>query len=190
MRIAGDGRESSRVGAAPSEVGVIPLRSFRYYPGKPQGYAGYTDHVAMNCELNDSLIGMPPADQFRLAGFGIGFVEELLKRTQGKGEAIFHVETASGEEAQYIGWLSRMQEKGTDNAAPSTANLASALRSLTSHMRDNGAITVKYWDASPSGDDGVRDRDSAEIALLIQIFDKSQNDGGKLARQAKTEEDR
>ena len=189
-------RKRNFVGAGPTQrqVKISPSKLFTYYPGKPQGYAGFTDYAAMSCELNDSLIAAQPTEQFRSVGFGLGFVEAVLKRAHDKEKATFHAESASGEDAEDIGWLSLMQDKGTDNADRSTANLAAALHGLAARMREGGPVSIKYWDAhraaKQGGNESGQNHRLAEQAALLLIFEENQNRGKRLAGSAELNTER
>lgn len=189
-------RKRSFGGTGPThrQVEISPSKLFTYYPEKPQGYVGFTDYAAMSCELNDSLIAALPTEQFRSVGFGLGFVEEVLERAHDKEKATFHAESASGEDAEDIGWLSLMQEKGTDNAGRSTANLAAALHGLAAKMREGGPVSIKYWDAywnAKHGDNqSGQNHRVAEQAALLHIFEESQNRGRRLAGSAELNAER
>ena len=182
-------RKFGGAGPAQRQVKITPSKLFTYYPGKPQGYAGFTDYAAMSCELNDSLIPAPPTDQFRSVGFGLGFVEAVLERAHDKEEAIFYAASASSEDAEDIGWLSLMQDKGTDNADRSTANLASALRGLAVKMREGGPVSIKYWDAyraaKQSGNESGQNHNFTKQDMLLHILEESQSRGKELACSAR-----
>lgn len=189
-------RKRSVGGTGPTQrqVKISPSKLFTYYPGKPQGYAGFTDYAAMSCELNDSLIAAPPTEQFRSVGFGIGFVEAVLERASDKEKTILHAASASSEDAEDIGWLSLMQDKGTDNSDRSTANLAAALHGLAAKMREGGPVSIKYWDAhraaKQGGSESGQNHRLEEQAALLHIFEESQNRGKLLAGSAELNTER
>jgi hypothetical protein len=122
---------------------------FTYYPEISLGYAGFTDHHAMRCDLNNWLLKEPDDMQYWLAGFGTGFVEAVARfcRDAGDTESTRHL-IFSSEDAKAItaiGWLQRLQLSGVDNGPPSTANLLSALHGMCQALEDDGPIRTEYW---------------------------------------------
>jgi hypothetical protein len=123
--------------------------AFQIYPGKPEGYAGYTDYTAMSVDVNDDLMARPPMEQYALLGSGSGFLHGVDKRLAEGGQMpcnAFRLPNASTWERQFIGWLSYLQKSGTDNAGPSTENLRSVVRSTAAKVCENGPITMGFWD--------------------------------------------
>lgn len=174
------------------DLATVARTQIRYYPGRPVGYAGFTDHHAMNCTLNDDLIGRTPAEQFQLVGFGVGLLGALMARLNGREEigAILQLPSASAIQARYIGWLSLMQDRGTDNATPSSANLLSGLNGLWSTMLQNGPVTTPYWDDARDGavHSGTEESASRAWKPLLHLFERSREEGQKLTHEATIEE--
>lgn len=122
-------------------------REITYFAGSPSGYAGYTDRFAVEVELHKGLLVRPAADQFALVGFSQGFSQMMLERAAKEGLAhktVFRITAASAEDEQFIGWLGFIQRKGTDNAPPSTANLASALLRFSREISETGPLTLSF----------------------------------------------
>lgn len=121
--------------------------SFEIFPGRPEGYAGYTDYTAMSVDVNDDLATRQPAQQFALLGFGNGFLQGVPNRlpdVEGSCRTHFRVIDASQQYRESIGWLTYLQRSGTDNAAPSTENLHSVIQSVASAVCSKGPITMKF----------------------------------------------
>jgi hypothetical protein len=133
----------------PLQLASAASDSFEIFPGRPEGYAGYTDYTAMSVDVNDDLLERQPVEQYALLGFGNGFLEGLRKRL-GDGEnhrrIIFHVDGASERQRELIGWLAYLHRSGTDNAGPSTENLHSVIGSVSKDIGSKGPITMKFWD--------------------------------------------
>jgi hypothetical protein len=164
---------------------AVPSQAIKYYPGTPTGYAGFTDHTAMNCEVNDSLIGQKKEAQFRLVGFGEGFTQGMIERSKGKDglPAIFLVQTTSDLDRQCIEWLVLMQEKGVDNAPPSSSNLNSIMKKISQELRESGPVTTKFWD-KVRGQMEMKKTPDDDMGRLINIFYGGRERGLKLANEA------
>jgi hypothetical protein len=123
--------------------------SFEVFPGRPEGYAGYTDYTAMSVDVNDDLATRQPAEQYALLGFGNGFLKGIRERLadgEGYGRSHFHVIDAARKYKESIGWLAYLQRSGTDNSGPSTENLHSVIQCLSTVVGSKGPITMKFWD--------------------------------------------
>lgn len=110
----------------PIQLASVASDSFEIFPGRPEGYVGYTDYTAMSVDVNDDLAARQPAQQYALLGFGSGFLQEVRNRlpeVAGAGRTRFRVLDTSQRYKESIGWLAYLQQSGTDNAPPSTENL-------------------------------------------------------------------
>ncbi|WP_298396520.1 hypothetical protein [Sphingobium sp.] len=142
-------RKFAQAPKRPIQLSTHASDAFQIYPGKPEGYAGYTDYTAMSVDVNDDLMARPPLEQYALLGSGNGFLHGIESRlaegTQTPCNA-FRLPNASAWERQFIGWLSYLQKSGTDNAGPSTENLRSVIRSTAATVCENGPVTMGFWD--------------------------------------------
>jgi hypothetical protein len=122
---------------------------FTYYPGAPRGYAGYTDHHAIRCDLNDWLLKETIDNQLWLAGFGAGFVTAAMRYCEEYGRielmTELRVKTSEKKITESIDWIQRLQLSGVDNADPSTENLLNALNSICISLGSEGPVHRKYW---------------------------------------------
>jgi hypothetical protein len=192
-------RQSNRPAAPPirekrqilSTVPTLsPTGDFRYYPGAPKGYAGYTDHVAMKHTLNAALLDLPPDLQFPLIGFARGFLVGILARA-GEGEEgrqlLFRTAFPSDEDRKRLEWIAHMQESGTDNAGPSTHNMSDALYSVVQDLRSTGPYRHGYWDKALDGakesltDSGISHE---RLTELVEMMEREQKHGEQLAAGA------
>lgn len=133
----------------PIQLASVASDSFEIFPGRPEGYVGYTDYTAMSVDVNDDLAARQPAQQYALLGFGSGFLQEVRNRlpeVAGAGRTRFRVLDTSQRYKESIGWLAYLQQSGTDNAPPSTENLYSVVQSVASAVGSKGPITMKFWD--------------------------------------------
>jgi hypothetical protein len=125
---------------------------FTYYPGAPRGYAGYTDHHAIRCDLNDWLLKETIDNQLWLAGFGAGFVTAAMRYCEEYGRielmTELRVKTSEKKITESIDWTQRLQLSGVDNAGPSTENLLSALDSMCVDLKSQGPVRREYWSGS------------------------------------------
>lgn len=128
---------------------ALKIGRFTYCPEISTGYAGFTDHHAMRCDLNNWLLKEPDDMQYWLAGFGAGFVETAARfcRDAGDSKSTRHliVNSEDAKAIMSIGWLQRLQLSGVDNGPPSTANLLSALHGICQTLEDDGPIRTEYW---------------------------------------------
>ncbi|KMS51810.1 hypothetical protein V474_01875 [Novosphingobium barchaimii LL02] len=192
------GGHGAEAPAAPKQSGLLELdvharRDLPYYPGAPTGYSGFTDHTAMNCAVNDGLIGRAPPSQFDMTGFGVGLLDGLMQRLSDRREdlpAVLHFETASDLQSEYIGWLAMMQEQGADNAAPSTSNLHGALHGLALDICKDGPVTERFWDRAKSAPQlEVRtDVEARNMQLFLTIFERGRRLGLELGQSARIED--
>ena len=123
--------------------------SFRVFPGRPEGYSGYTDYTAMSVDVNDDLAARQPSEQFALLGFGSGFLEGVQSRIADgsfQQKISFRVENTSPKQREFLGWLAYLQISGTDNAGPSTENLSSVVWSVAKDISASGPLTMGFWD--------------------------------------------
>lgn len=133
----------------PIQLKSAACERFEIFPGRPEGYAGYTDHTAMSVDVNDDLATRAPADQYALLGFGNGFLQGIQNRLaegDGHSRTSFRLANTSQKYRESIGWLAYLQRSGTDNAGPSTENLYSVIQSVSKAALLNGPITMKFWD--------------------------------------------
>jgi hypothetical protein len=133
----------------PIQLAAAASENLDIFPGRPEGYAGYTDYTAMSVDVNDDLSARQPIEQYTLLGFGNGFltgVRGRLAAGQGDGRISFRVINASQKDKESIGWLSYLQRSGTDNAGPSTENLHSVVEAISADINSKGPITLKFWD--------------------------------------------
>ena len=133
----------------PIALASVARDSFEVFPGRPEGYVGYTDYTAMSVDVNDDLATRQPAQQYALLGFGNGFLQGVRSRlpdVEGSYRTHFRIIDASQKYKEMIGWLTYLQRSGTDNAGPSTENLHSVIQSVASAVGSKGPITMKFWD--------------------------------------------
>lgn len=133
----------------PIELASAASDSFEVFPGRPKGYAGYTDATAMTVDINDDLAARQPTEQYALLGFGNGFLKEIrgrLSDCEDQGLTHFRVIDVAQEHKEAIGWLAYLQRSGTDNAGPSTENLHSVIQAFSTDMSSKGPITMKFRD--------------------------------------------
>lgn len=160
------------------------------YPGKPEGYAGYTDYTAMSVDVNDDLMARSPMEQYGLLGSGNGFllgIENRLAEGSQMPCNAFRLPNASAWERQFIGWLSYLQKSGTDNAAPSTENLRSVIRSTAAKVCENGPVTMGFWDKvhnKMTENVDVSGTSSEMLNDLIDEYRKQFSEGEHAARMA------
>ena len=172
------------------DLRALATNEFRYFPGKATGYAGYTDYNAMNYEVNDGLIGRTANEQFVLVGFGVGFMDEAIRRVEDSSPPAIvdlHIEHSAERDAECIGWLSYLQTKGTDNAPPSSENLQTILRKVSAEIGQSGPISLKFWDKVRSGEKESLDRSQTspeELRDLMKIFQQSKGNGARIAAAA------
>lgn len=158
---------------------------FQVYPGSPKGYVRYTDFNAMSMSINDDLMARSPTEQYALLGFSNGFLHGIETRLAELDQTpcnAFRVVNELAWERQFIGWLSRLQKLGTDNAGPSTEILHSVIRLTAANVCENGPITMGFWDK-------VRNKrtESVEVSgtsseLLTELIGKYQTkfrEGGR-----------
>lgn len=161
---------------------------FRYQPGRPTGYAGYTDSTIMHVVINDDLQLRSPAEQFRLAGLASGFLETLAS-TVTNPDAPWLISLGRPEpmHAQLLGWLSVLQRAGTDNWNESTDNLADMMETAAKGISQHGPITLQYWDRSHQKLQECLARSgttSADLAALMACFDKAKQAGRVIVERA------
>lgn len=129
--------------------GTMTAVTFAFRGARASGYVAYSDHHAMQSDLNALLLGLDDAEQCRLVGFGVGFLDavtaHLEQRSLASGTHRLSFR-ATTQQASMIDALQRLQESGTDNAPPSTHNLLSALHAAHAAMSSGGAIRTSYWD--------------------------------------------
>lgn len=132
----------------PINLASAAIDSFEVFPGRPEGYVGYTDYTAMSVDVNNDLAARKPAEQYALLGFGNGFLQGVRDRLAdvGEGRIYFRVIDASTPCQESIGWLAYLQRSGTDNAGPSTENLHSVIQSVSKSVGSEGPITMDFWD--------------------------------------------
>ena len=171
-------------------LGTIRDGEVRYYPGQPEGYVGYTDYTAMNVKVNDSLIGREPEEQAKFVGLGVGFSFEMVERSDKElisDTSTFHTIATSVEELAQLRWLATVQEKGTDNAPPSTRNLARVLKKVARELSETGPITLKYWHkVKTKTSESLENSDTGVEGLLNlqHILAESVRRGALLAKSA------
>lgn len=164
--------------------------AFRIYPGKPEGYAGYTDYTAMSVDVNDDLMARSPMEQYALLGSGDGFLQGIESRLAEGAQMpcnAFRVPNASVWERQFVGWLSYLQKSGTDNASPSTENLRSVIRSIGAKVCENGPVTMGFRDKvhnKKSESIDVSGTSSEVLNELINEYRKKFDEGEHAAMMA------
>lgn len=140
---------------------------FTVFPGVPAGYAGFTDHHAMRSELHGVLSALTVHAQCALVAFGAAFVGALLERRDVEPRTL-HADGCDETTAQWIQALECLQHAGTDNAAPSTANLHGALLESCRHLREEGPIRGDYWASEkPRSAEASDDPDAAMRAQWL-----------------------
>ena len=146
---------------------------FRYYPGAPEGYAGYTDYNAMLQTINDDLVARDTDWQFKSVGFAKGFLASLFVRSSRAHDAlgIFRLMDAQQDDAITLGWMALMQTKGTDNAEPSTSNLKLIIDKVSSDISTSGPYRSKFW--SKARDGLHEDQEQADVSSerLLELTD-------------------
>ena len=159
----------------PIQLSAHASDAFQIYPGKPEGYAGYTDYTAMSVDVNDDLMARPPMEQYALLGSGDGFLQGIESRlaegTQMPCHA-FRLPNASSWERQFIGWLSYLQKSGTDNAGPSTENLRSVIQSTATKVCENGPITMGFWDKIHNKKTESVDMSGTSLEVLSELTEE------------------
>lgn len=166
-----------------------PLQ-LEYYPSRPEGYTGYTDHMAMSCELTNSLRLKKPEEQYWLVGFGMGYVGEMLARN---GTVAPFPQPATPEQKEQltfclhaIAWLKDMQAKGTDNAGPSTPNLMSGLSGLGEKLKTQGPVNEEFWSEyhrlKSNPDQMPALPDQSELSRLTELLEQGRTIGATLAK--------
>lgn len=191
LRIAHD-RARARGAPVPQPTSLVSTATdvIGYYPGAPSGYAAYTDHVAMNVTVNDSLIGRPPLEQFALLGFGAGFVSAMVERAVDEDLIQLHrfsVLNAGNEDRRRLGWLAFVQQKGTDNAPPSTENLQRVLAAIMERALRDGPIERRYREKQQyGGTDSPEPSGTSpeQLEVLGEECSRQRARGAHLAREA------
>ncbi|MET0309768.1 MAG: hypothetical protein ABW023_13760 [Sphingomonas sp.] len=169
-------RKSAAIGSKEPKSAESPLLDFPYCPGKPEGYAGYTDYNAMLQTINDDLVDRDTEWQFRTIGFAKGFLSELLIRTGSAEDATstFRAVDASRDDAMTIGWMAFMQTAGADNASPSTSNMTSAVLRVAADLPLTGPYRNKFWSKARDGlkedpaEAGISSERLLALAALLQ----------------------
>ncbi|MDO7837496.1 hypothetical protein Q4610_20860 [Sphingobium sp. HBC34] len=182
-------RDAKRI--ADKRWAITPMSIFQHHPGRGVGYAGYTDHAAMGYEVNDSLLWQSPEMQFELVGFAKGFLEGILSR-DGLNGGQFQIIDATSADRDALGWLALMQRKGTDNAAPSTDNLATIITLVARELNGAGPLRIPYWEkfqsrayGNPRKESRRRSRTSiAKQEQLLSRYERRRKEGYRLARSA------
>lgn len=160
---------------SPIRLSAHASDTFQIYPGRPEGYTGYTDYTKMSVVVNDDLMARPPMEQYALLGSGIGFLQGIESRLA-EGTQMpfrtFRLPNASVWERQFIGWLSYLQKFGTDNAGPSTENLRSVIRSTATEVYKNGPITMDFWDKIHNKKTESLDMSGTSLEVLNELTDE------------------
>ena len=185
---------ANRVMAIPQSKWPINLAraardSFEVFPGRPEGYVGYTDYTAMSVDVNDDLAARKPSEQYALLGFGNGFLQSIRDRLVDVGDrrVQFHVIDASTKCQEMIGWLAYLQRSGTDNAGPSTENLHSVIQSVSKSVGSEGPITMTFWNKVHSKQSESLDTSGTSLAMLdewVSIYQAAVAEGQKQAIEA------
>jgi hypothetical protein len=133
--------------------------SFTYYPeisGIATGYSAFTDYHAMRSDLNNWLLKEVDAMQYWLVGFGLGFVQAVLQRSDERGsrdlEHRVMIESSDSKIIESVRWLQRLQRSGVDNSPPSTLNLYGSLEEFCGRLANDGPIRKDYWIKGEGGD--------------------------------------
>ncbi|WP_321806917.1 hypothetical protein [Burkholderia sp. BCC1993] len=184
-------RRVKQVRAAARRPGPAASSSldFRYYPGEPKGYAGYTDHIAMLQTITDDLVGRDAEWQFRRIGFAEGFLGTVLLRAGDSEGApgIFRMTDVTEDDAAAIGWIALMQTEGTDNALPSTSNLKSIVCGIASELVSTGPCRSKFWSETRDDREENPEEDglaSERLRELMNIMKNAERRGASLAAGA------
>lgn len=162
----------------PINLAFVASDQFEFFPGRAEGYAGYTDYTAMSVDVNDDLAARPPADQYALTGFGNGFLEGLFSRISeidSNNRLQFCASDTIDKNREMIGWLAFLQASGIDNAGPSTENLQSVLQSVATKLRTGGPITTPYWSSAAAGQNEDSAADGVDAEMLkawVGIYDE------------------
>lgn len=123
--------------------------SFTYYPDIATGYSGFTDYHAMRSDLNNFLLKEDDAMQYWLVGFGSGFIQAVLQRSDERdSRGLEHrvtIESADLKIIESVRWLQRLQRSGIDNSSPSTLNLHNSLEEFCRRIVSDGPIRKDYW---------------------------------------------
>lgn len=169
--------------------GASQSLDFRYCPGEPKGYAGYTDHIAMLQTITDDLVGRDTDWQFRTIGFAQGFLGTVLLRTGDLADApgIFRMMDVTEDDAATIGWIALMQTEGTDNALPSTSNLKSIVCGIASELVSTGPCRSKFWSETRGDREENPEEDgmaSGRLRELTNIMKNAERRGALLAAGA------
>jgi hypothetical protein len=174
----------------PIALASVASDSFEIFPGRPEGYVGYTDYTAMSVDVNDDLATRQPAQQYALLGFGNGFLQGVRSRlpdVEGSCRTHFHIIDGSQQYKELIGWLTYLQRSGTDNAGPSTENLHSVIQSVASAVGAKGPITMKFWDKVHKKQSESLDASGTSREMLrewTEIYDTAFVEGQRQARDA------
>lgn len=159
---------------------------FDVHPGRPEGYAGFTDHHAMRATLNGDLIARSPEAQFALVGLGVGLLDDLLPRLR---DRTMPTTVAFGDipdsGAAAVRWLGVMQATGTDTAAPSTLNLHAALQESSVQLCTTGPIMSGYWAGESEADERGGDMPPEVMQALRETYARNRATGADLARKAR-----
>lgn len=161
-------RASMPASKSPINLASAASDSFEFFPGRSEGYVGYTEYTAMAVEVNDDLAARKPAEQYALLGFGNGFLKGIRDRLGDREDKRIHfrVIDASLPCKESIGWLNYLQQSGTDNAGPSTENLHSAIQSVSKDIRSKGPIIMGFWNKVHNKLDENLDASSTSLAML------------------------
>lgn len=173
----------------PIKLATAASDSFEFFPGRPEGYVGYTDYTAMSVDVNDDLAARRPAEQYALLGFGNGFLQSIRDRIVDVGDrrVNFRVINASAPCQESIGWLAYLQRSGTDNAGPSTENLHSVIQSVSKDVGSEGPITMTFWNKVHNKQSESLDTSGTSLAMLdewMSIYQAAVAEGRKQAIEA------
>lgn len=173
----------------PINLATAASDSFEFFPGRPEGYVGYTDYTAMSVDVNDDLAARRPAEQYALLGFGNGFLQSIRDRIVDVGDrrVDFRVINASAPCQESIGWLAYLQRSGTDNAGPSTENLHSVIQSVSKDVGSKGPITMTFWNKVHNKQSESPDTSGTSLAMLddwMSIYQAAVAEGQQQAIEA------
>jgi hypothetical protein len=172
----------------PIDLAASAAYWFRYHPGRPTGYAGYTDSTIMHVVINDDLQLRSPAEQFRLAGLASGFLETLASRvTTPDAPWLISLRRPEPMQTQLLGWLGVLQQAGTDNWGESTGNLTEMVKMVAKGLSLHGPITLQYWDRSHQKLQECLARSGttpADLAALVACFDEAKQAGRVILERA------
>lgn len=172
----------------PIDLAASAAYWFRYHPGRPTGYVGYTDSTIMHVVINDDLQLRSPAEQFRLAGLASGFLETLASTLTNPDEQwLISLRRPEPMHAQLLGWLSVLQQAGTDNWYESTGNLTEMVKTVAEGLSRDGPITLQYWDRYLQKLQECLARSGttpADLAALVVCFDEAKQAGRVIVESA------